>query len=111
MMMSVAIQSSANENSIEAREIGPAGAVRRSCATVRRKGRDEAASGAYLPFVEEADMDFDARERHKRASAAVFGLILIGLGVVFTTDGSRIPVSREGHARLKALLGEEDGKA
>jgi len=31
-------------------------------------------------------MDFDARERHKRASAAVFGLILIGLGVVFSLD-------------------------
>ena len=31
-------------------------------------------------------MDFDARERHKRVSAAVFGLILIGLGVVFTLD-------------------------
>ncbi len=27
------------------------------------------------------------------------------------TQGSRIPVSREEHARLKALLGGEDGKA
>jgi FtsH-binding integral membrane protein len=31
-------------------------------------------------------MNCDVRERHKRASAAVFGLILIGLGVVFTLD-------------------------
>jgi DNA-binding LytR/AlgR family response regulator len=34
-----------------------------------------------------------------------------GSYVAILTDGSRIPVSREGHARLKALLGEEDGKA
>jgi hypothetical protein len=31
-------------------------------------------------------MNCDVRERHKRASAAVFGLILIGLGIVFTLD-------------------------
>lgn len=28
-------------------------------------------------------MDFDARERHKRVTALVFGVILIGLGAVF----------------------------
>ncbi len=34
-----------------------------------------------------------------------------GSYVAILTDGSRIPVSREGHARLKALLGDEDAKA
>lgn len=31
-------------------------------------------------------MDSDARERHKKATAAVFGVMLIGVGVLFLLD-------------------------
>jgi len=34
-----------------------------------------------------------------------------GSYVAILADGLRIPVSRDGHARLKALLGEENGKS
>jgi len=35
-------------------------------------------------------MDSEANERHKRVTAAVFGVMLIGLGVLFTLDNMGI---------------------
>jgi len=52
-----------------------------------------------------------ASKRAKSARQAPFAGLLKGSYVAILTDGSRIPVSRGGHVRLKALLGEEDGKA